>query len=649
MQKISILLFFIIIPWGSSLAQTFPEQKGAHYCHLKKISSGETPVLTDYPGYDIPHSFNVLKYTLNLQLYNCYFTPFPTNFKAFEIIQFEVDSALNTIQLNAVNSSLVIDSVRLAGSAFSHSGNILTITLDRTYNEGEIAEVKIFYRHQNVQDGAFYASGGMVFTDCEPEGARKWFPCWDKPSDKALLELTAKVPSSVKFASNGKLMDSTFRADTLIYHWASIHNVATYLVVMTSKINYNLDIVYWHKLSNPTDSVPMRFYYNAGENVSGAKALIKPMTDWYSQHFCEHPFQKNGFAALNSQFAWGGMENQTLTSICPNCWAEWLIAHEFAHQWFGDMITCSTWADIWLNEGFATWTECFWLEKNGGYSAYKAEVDGNASNYLAYNPGWAISVPSWATTTPDLNTLFNYAITYAKGACVLHMLRYTLGDALFFASMQAYANDTNLRFHSATIADFNAKVNVITGANYDWYFTQWIFAPNHPVYANQFCFDNLGSGYWDVRFLVKQTQTNAPFFQMPIVVNIHFQDNTDSVIRVMNSNNCQEYSWTFSKKPTSFTFDPGNEIVVKQASLTQGFFYTKTWTGATSDDWNVAGNWNPAGVPVNESVKIPFSVSRMPVVRTIGMSCGSMLIEGGATLLVSPLVNLTTYGTVIRQ
>jgi aminopeptidase N len=373
------------------------------------------------------------------------------------------------------------------------------------------------------------------------------------------------------------------------------------------------------------------------------------MTDWYSQHFCEHPFQKNGFATLNNQFAWGGMENQTLTSLCPNCWQEWLIAHEYAHQWFGDMITCNTWADIWLNEGFATWTENFWWEKSGGYAGYKNQMNGDASYYLGNNPGGAISDPSWATTTPGANILFNYAITYAKGACVLHMLRYTLGDSLFFASMQAYANDTSLRFHSAAIADFNDKVNTITGADYDWFFTQWIFAPNHPLYANQYCFENLGSGNWDVRFLVRQTQTNAPFFQMPVILKIHFQDNTDSLIRVMNTINYQEYTWTFAKQPASLIFDPGNEIVLKQATLTEGVFYTKTWSGALSDDWNATGNWVPAGVPVNESVKITASATRMPVIRYNGMSCGSLLVEDGATLTVSPGVQFAAGGTVTRQ
>jgi aminopeptidase N len=489
----------------------------------------------------------------------------------------------------------------------------------------------------------------MLFTDCEPEGARKWFPCWDMPSDKALLDLTAKVPANVKLGSNGKLTDSIFSGDTLTYHWASIHNVATYLVVITSKVNYNLNIVYWPKLSNPNDSVPIRFYYNAGENPGNAKTFIKPMTNWYSQHFCEHPFEKNGFATLNNQFTWGGMENQTLTSLCPNCWSESLIAHEYAHQWFGDMITCATWADIWLNEGFATWSENFWYEKDGGYSSYKTKMNSDASSYFSGNPGWAISVPSWATTTPSANIMFNYAITYAKGSCVLHMLRYTLGDSLFWASLSSYCADTSFRFHSATIGDFKDKVNLITGEEYSWFFNQWIYAANHPVYANQYCFESLGNGNWDARFLMKQTQTNAPFFKMPFIVKIHFLNNTDTLIRIVNSKNYEEFQWTFGKQPTSLTFDPGNEVLLKQATLVQGQFYTKTWTGSVSDNWNTSENWVPAGIPTNESVKIPASAVRMPVVRATGNSCGAMLIENGASLTLLQDVTLTVLGIVRKQ
>jgi aminopeptidase N len=271
-----------------------------------------------------------------------------------------------------------------------------------------------------------------------------------------------KVPATVKLGSNGRLADSVKIADTIYYNWISNDPVATYLVVMSGKVNYNLDIVYWHKLSNPADSIPLRFYWNTGENSSSLnniKNKLPLMTTKFSQWFTEHPFEKNGFATLNSQFAWGGMENQTLTSLCPNCWTEDLVAHEYAHQWFGDMITCATWSDIWLNEGFATYIEALWTEHNYGFAAYKSEIAGNASSYMSSNPGWAISEPSWSVTTPSTNTLFNYAITYMKGSCIHYMLRYVMGDAAYFEGMANYSNDPNLKYKSAVISEFKDHMN----------------------------------------------------------------------------------------------------------------------------------------------------------------------------------------------
>jgi len=154
------------------------------------------------------HSYDVLKYCLSVDLYHCYSDPFSTAFPATEVITFKVDSVLNTICLNAVNTSLQVDSVGLAGISFFHDSDTLTIRLDHTYQTGKEVKVKIYYRHKNVVDHAFYANGGFVFTDTPPEGARKWFPCWDRPSDKALLDLTAKVPLNVKLGSNGRLADS---------------------------------------------------------------------------------------------------------------------------------------------------------------------------------------------------------------------------------------------------------------------------------------------------------------------------------------------------------------------------------------------------------------------------------------------------------
>lgn len=569
MKRFTLLLLALAITGFTSVAQNHAHKKGSEWCSMKK-SQSEISDLEDFQDSGPLHSFDVLNYTLELDLYNCFIPPYPNSFNASNLVTFRIDSTLSSIKLNARNSSLVIDSVRLNGVSFTHLSDILTIQLDRTYNAGETAQVLIFYHHLDVQDNAFYAEEGFVFTDCEPEGARKWFPCWDKPSDKATVDVTATVKADVRLGSNGRLADSLLTGDKLTYHWISDQNVATYLVVLSGKVNYQLDIVYWPKLSNPADSVPIRFYFNQGEDPGPMEEIIGDMTTWFSQNFVEHPFDKNGFATLNQSFAWGGMENQTLTSLCPNCWDEGLVAHEFAHQWYGDMITCATWADIWLNEGFATWSEAFWYESYAGYTAYKNDLNNNANTYLASNPGWAISDPSWAVTTPSTSILFNYAITYMKGACVLHQLRYVLGDSLFFETLHQYCTDPDIKYQSAVIADFVEKVNEVTGDDYNWFFDEWIFQPNHPVYQNSYNFENLGSGQWKVNLFLKQTQTNAPFFKMPVEIMIRFLDGTDTTIRVMNDVNSQQLWWFVNKQPVFVHFDPNRHILLKGATTVVG-------------------------------------------------------------------------------
>ncbi|MFH1935943.1 MAG: M1 family aminopeptidase [Bacteroidota bacterium] len=564
---LSMLILGLTIVAYSQLTATM---KGSEICSYKKSQISLLPELTGTIQSGPTHSFDVLNYTLDLDIFNCFAAPYPHGFDGTEIITFRVDSTLNSIVLNANANSLLINSVSMAGISVPHPNNWLTIQLDQTYNPGDTVEVGIDYHHNNVTDNAFYANNGFVFTDCEPEGARKWFPCWDRPSDKATLDMTVKVPSTVKIGSNGALADSTLQADTLWYHWISEHNIATYIMVLTGKVNYNLDIVYWPKLSNPDDSIPIRFYYNNGENPSTIETMIIPMADWFSENFCEHPFQKDGFATLNNEFAWGGMENQTLTSLCPGCWYESLIAHEFAHQWFGDMITCATWADIWLNEGFATWSEAFWYESYAGYAAYKADIDGNAAYYLNNNPGWAISEPEWAIITPPSYIMFNYAITYAKGSTILHMLRYVLGDSLFFETLQTYSNDPELKYYAAVIPDFMAVVNDVTGEDYDWFFNQWIYEPNHPQYQNTYNFQDLGNGQWQVNFYTEQIQPDPEFFKMPMEIKIRFINYSDTIVTVMNDSNNQYFSWIFNIRPVYFQFDPNNNIVIKQSSTVVG-------------------------------------------------------------------------------
>jgi len=571
MKQLSTIFIASLIAISASYGQSVMTEKGSKSCSDKKSSGSYS--LREISSPNSPrHAFDILNYTLNFDLWNNFQSPYPQTFTATEVITFKVDTALNMIKLNAVNTSLLIQSVSLSGSTFTHIDDTLAITLDRIFNAGEIVYVGIAYSHKNVEDGGFHASGGFVFTDNEPEGARKWFPCYDRPSDKAKVDITTKVPFDVLLGSNGRLADSVTVADTTWFHWISRDPVATYLTVMSAKKNWNLDIVYWDRPSTPNEPMPIRFYYNNGENPYGMEQLVPQMASYFSDNYGEHPFEKDGFAALNNEFAWGGMENQSLTSICPGCWYESLLCHEFAHQWFGDMISPGTWADIWLNEGFATWSEAFWYEKDGGYDAYISEIQYDASYYLSANPGWAVYVPEWAINTPDNSILFNYAITYCKGACMLHLLRYSLGDDLFFPALYDYATDTaDFKYKTSITDDFQAKFEASTGQDLDWFFESWVKQPNHPIYENEYNInDNNGSGTWNLNFLANQVQTNTGFFPIPIEIYVYFVGGTDTTIRVMNDVNQQVFSFTFDKQPSNVFFDVQNEIVLKEASLTIG-------------------------------------------------------------------------------
>jgi aminopeptidase N len=272
------------------------------------------------------------------------------------------------------------------------------------------------------------------------------------------------------------------------------------------------------------------------------------------------------------------------------------------------MISCATWADIFLNEGFATFCEAIWLETNGGYISYKNDINSDANYYLSSNPGWAISNPDWAVNTPDVNTLFNTATTYDKGACVLHQLRYLMGDSLFFIGMHNYGT-SNLRFKSATIGDYAAIMSSAYGQDLSWFFNEWIYQPNHPVYANKYYISPQGTNSWEVGFQAIQTQTNTVFFQMPLQIAINYSSGPTDTLRVFNNVNNQLFTFNVTRQPVSVVFDPYNNIVLKIATLIQVDSSTSVQaaTGAKPSSFILNQNYPN---PFNPSTIIRFEVPK---------------------------------------
>lgn len=528
----------------------------------------QTAIKSNPEKITVSDGFDVLKYSLKVDLYSCFISPYTKSFEGEQLISARSESNLSAIKLNALNTSMTIDSVGLGGISYTHYADTLNIALNRLYLPGDTVHVKIYYHHHNVNDNSFYASYGTVFTDSPPEGARKWMPCLDKPTDKVKWELLASVKSPALLASTG-LMDSPPQTigDTITYHWKSDTPVSTYLIAFSSKLNFEIREKFWHKLSNPADSIPILIYHKPGENVELIDSTIIPVTNFFSSLFGDYPFEKIGFATMNPQFAWGGMENQTLVHLRPNGYSDLnLIVHEHAHQWFGNLITCGTWADIWLNEGFGTYCQKLWVEHHEGRTAYKTSMNDLANYYLTANTGWPIYQPAWVNTTPSSGSLYNQAITYNKGACVLYQLRYVLGDSLFFKVLNNYISDTNFRYQNAVTENFIEVVNSTTGKDLSWFFNQWIYSPNHPVYANTFQIDSLGNNSWKAEIIIRQTQTNPDFFKMPVQLLITFSDKTDTLIAVLNDQNNQSFAFYLSKKPIDLIFDPDRNILLKQAA-----------------------------------------------------------------------------------
>lgn len=566
-MKFFLFAFWLFVP-VFLIAQV--ESYGSYRCSQKKQARPDYKHV-ELLGPNTPvHSFDVQKYTLSVDFLDNFEPPYTQTFNGQVVVDLLVDSVLNQITLNADQTSLLVSGVSGGGVSFNQENDLLIIQLDRTYQPGEAVSVTVDYAHLEVEDQAFFVSNGYLFTDNEPQGARKWFPCYDSPADKASFELFALVPDDVLLGSNGTLVDSVLAGGTMEYHWLSEIPVATYLMVITAKKGYQKSTIYW---TRPGDNAQIPFVYYYADDVPHVTDMykVKDMAYYFSNSYGLYPFTKSGFATVNDEFNWGGMENQTLTTLCYDCWDEGLMVHEFAHQWFGDMISPGTWADLWLNEGFATWSEAYWMEKGSFYNDYKGRILNYAATYKNMNPGWPIYNAWWNTNLPSNGVMFDYAITYAKSACIVHQLRYLLGDEVFFEAIKAYAEDTvNFKFKSAVTYDFVEKISEVANRDMHWYFDAWLEQPNHPVYYNEYSFEEKPDGGWQVHFTTSQVQGDDTFFPMDIEIQVFYFDLTDTLFRVHNTVNSEHFVFDLPVEPGALFFDVNNDIVLKEATTVLG-------------------------------------------------------------------------------
>ena len=436
--------------------------------------------------------------------------------------------------------------------SYVHQNEIITVTLDGTYLQGEEVEIVVSYGGSPPSSyGSFgfdsHAGETLVWTLSEPFGARAWWPCDDWSDDKAdSVDIRVTVPTGQVVASNGTLQSVTSGSGTDTYWWHEGYPIATYLVSLAI---YPYTVFSDYYQYSPTDSMEIAFYiypdhYNETLTMN---LLTDDMIEFFAGPFGEYPFLDEKYG--HAEFEWGGaMEHQTCTSMGIWAFNEATIAHELGHQWWGDLVTCADFHHIWLNEGFARYSEALWLEHQYGDAGFWGKM--NSTRY--YGDG--------TIYVPDLNDwgrIFSTNLTYNKASWVVHMLRGVLGEQGWVDFLAAYR--AAYAYDSATTEGLQAVAESISGLDLAAFFQQWIYGEYYPTY--EYAWESVDNGGQDELHLsIDQTQTNTGIFAMPMEIEVAIEGGGSEIHQIDNSLAHEDYVISISGPATAVTLDPNDWI-----------------------------------------------------------------------------------------
>ena len=475
---------------------------------------------------------------------------------------------LNTIFIDLA-SSLIVDSIKMGNNilSFSRNSDKIFINLNSSFNKGQKFSITIYYNgvpstsgFGSFTFGTRQGGNPSIFTLSQPYGTKDWWPCKDTPGDKAdSADIWFTVSNPLKAVSNGKLISVVNNGDgTSTYKWKVSYPIAQYLISLAASDFVQYDNYYRY---SELDSMPVNhFLYPETFSISMKNLLdLTPeMIEVFAQRFGEYPFIREKYG--HAEFGWsGGMEHQTCSSM--GFWSDWIIAHELAHQWYGDAITCKDWNNIWLNEGFATYSEGLWAEAKQGIQAYNSFISGKMG--IAKSAVGSVYV----TDISSVGSIFNYARTYAKGAIILHMLRGIVGDSVFFNILRTYTYHPSVAYGVAVTEDFQQIAEAVSGKDLDYFFNQWIYGENYPKYMVGWSTNQVSDTltYLNVQ-INQQMNSNPAFFTMPIQMLVKRFGLSDTTVILFNNQQNQNFQVPIRGAITSVQFDPNN-LILKDVTL----------------------------------------------------------------------------------
>jgi len=465
---------------------------------------------------------------------------------------------------------------------FEHLNNAIYIKLDRTRAEGDLFRVKIQYSGDAGQGQGFFAGitskrasdygFDVTYTLSEPHNARDWFPVKQVLEDK-IDSLTFKLicDKELLAGSNGLLVNVEEAGARHILTWKTHYPMAYYL--LSFAVADYMDYSFYAPLSDEGDSVLVQNYiYDTDDVLTDWKYQIDETGDMitlFSQLLMDYPFKGEKYGHAMAPMG-GGMEHQTMTTIQNFRFS--LVAHELAHQWFGDYITCGNWQDIWINEGFASYMEYVAAEHLRNQEAADDWMENAMSIALGEQEG-SVYVPE--EEVEDEYRLFSYALTYKKGAVLLHMIRYILDDdALFFEVLKTYLS----RYQNglATGKDFQAILEEISNLDFSCFFQQWYYGEGYPVF--QLFWEQDGDS---VVLRSEQTGTSSdvtPLFQVPFELDIILSSGHSQRVSLKQESGQEEYTVPVEGMVERIVFDPDNHLlktatVIERIPTDQPYLY----------------------------------------------------------------------------
>ena len=487
--------------------------------------------------------------------------------------KFVAKENLNSVTFD-LSQDLTVSNVQQRNNSLSYTqndNNELIITLPVTQNINVLDSVTISYSGfpSSSGFGSFvrdtHNGTGVIWTLSEPFGARDWWPCKQDLNDKVdNIDVYITSPSQFTAVANGLQKAVVNNGDgTETTHYQHNYPIPAYLIAIAVT---NFQIYNQQGGLGTTESpffpIINYSYPEDAAAIQASVAVTPAIINFYESVFGDYPFRNEKYG--HCQFDWGGgMEHTTVSFMTAgnNGYSRSLIAHEMGHQWFGDKVTCGSWRDVWLNEGFATYLAAMVIEHLDGPDDFDDEK-AYMNNVITSSTSGAVYLTEAEAT--NVNRIFSSRLTYNKGGMVLHMLRFKLGDAMFFQAVQNYLNDPELAYAYAKTPDFQGHLEAVYGQSLSEFFNDWIYKQGYPTYTITAKNTTVGNA----QITINQTQSNnsVDFFEGPVPIRLVGSGGQTQDIVLENTTDAQVFNINVPFALTGVVFNPRNDIISKNST-----------------------------------------------------------------------------------